>query len=146
MRVTHHASLASVVGVVTLIGFCVPAGAQSVRIDGGVVSRNTFGFYWETRLEPPTPGLGDAFSTTTGDGPGAIHRLMIDRSRRVYFGYDVVVEPLPEASSYRVSFQQLVTTPELRGDSWRTGHWMDATADAWRFRRRNRLGAAMCWR
>ena len=113
MRATQHASLLSVVGVVTLIGFRVPAGAQSVRIDGGVVSRNTFELYWETRLEPPTPGLGDAFSTMTTDGPGAIHRIMIDRARRVYFGYDVVVEPLPEANTYRVTFQQLVATPEF---------------------------------
>ena len=113
MRATLHPILVSVVGVMTLIGFCLPAGAQSVRIDGGVVSRNTFGFYWETRLEPPTPGLGDAFSTRTSDGPGAIHRIMIDRARRVYFGYDVVVEPLPEANTYRVTFQQLVATPEF---------------------------------
>ena len=83
----------------------VPADAQSLRIDGGVVSRNTFGFYWETRLEPPEPGLGDDFSTKTTDGPGAgaIHRIMVDRARRVYFGYDVVVEPLPEGNTYRVT-------------------------------------------
>ena len=31
----------------------------------------------------------------------------------MYFGYDVVVEPLPEANIYRVTFQQLVATPEL---------------------------------
>jgi hypothetical protein len=113
MNAIPRAVLAASVGLAAVLGLCVPAGAQSVRIDGGVVSRNTFGFYWETRLEPPTPGLGDAFSTMTTDGPGAIHRIMVDRARRVYFGYDVVVEPLPEANTYRVTFQQLGATPEL---------------------------------
>jgi hypothetical protein len=112
MRAIQHAGLVAVVGVV-MIGLSVPAGAQSVRIDGGVVSRSTFGFYWETRLEPPVPGLGDGFSTWTIDGPGAVHRIMVDRNRRVVFGYDVVVEPLPEANTYRVAFQQVVTTPEV---------------------------------
>jgi hypothetical protein len=113
MKAIQRAVFVASVGLMTWLALCVPAGAQSVRIDGGVVSRSTFGFYWETRLEPPVPGLGNDFSTSTTDGPGAIHRIMVDRARRVYFGYDVVVEPLPEANTYRVAFQQLVTTPEL---------------------------------
>jgi hypothetical protein len=85
----------------------------SERIDGGVVSRAQFGFYWETRLMPPTPALDEGFRTKTTNWPGPIHRIMVDRTRRIYFGYDVLIDTLPEANSYRVTFQQLVMTPEL---------------------------------
>jgi len=100
-------------GLVAVIGLCLPVFAQSSRIGGGAVSRSTFGFYWETRLEPPTPGLADSFGTVTTDGPEIINRIMLDRSRRMYFGYDVLVEVLPATNTYRVTFQQLVMTPEL---------------------------------
>jgi len=82
----------------------VPALAQSSRIGGGAVSRPTFGFYWETHLEPATPGLRESFGTvTTDEGPGTISRIMLDRSRQKYFGYDVLIEALPEIDHYRVT-------------------------------------------
>jgi hypothetical protein len=87
--------------------------AQSSRIGGGTVSRPTFGFYWETHLEPPAPGLADSFGTLTLDGPTAIDRLMLDRSRQMYFGYEVLIEALG-TNSYQLSFQPLVLTPDLK--------------------------------
>ena len=77
------------------------------------MSRSTFGFYWETHLEPPAPPLSDDFSTRTTNAPGTIHRIMLDRSRRVYFGYDVLIEALAETNTYRVTFQQLTIAPDL---------------------------------
>jgi hypothetical protein len=89
------------------------AVAQSSRIDGGVVSQDKFGFYWETRLVPPTPAPANNFRTATAYDPGVIHRLLMDRSRRAYVGYDALVVPLAEPNTYRVTFQQLQLTPEL---------------------------------
>jgi hypothetical protein len=85
----------------------------SNRIGGGVVSRERFGFHWETRIAPATPALAEGFSTTTTDATGVIHRVLLDRSGRTYFGYDVLVDVLPEANSYRLTFQPLVMTSAL---------------------------------
>lgn len=95
------------------ISLSAPGLAQSVRIDGGVVSRTTLGFYWETRLEPPKPELTDVFGTATNDASGLIHRVLWDRSHRIYVGYDVLVESLQETNTYRITFQALAMTPEL---------------------------------
>jgi hypothetical protein len=38
---------------------------------------------------------------------------MLDRSRRVYFGYDVKVEPLSNTNTYRLTFGALSMTPEM---------------------------------
>jgi hypothetical protein len=111
-------------GLVVCIGFvaalvtCLPAVAQSSRIDGGFVTleaRTTerFGFYWETRLDPSTPPLADTFSTGTANSDGVVHRVLFDRSRRMYVGYDVVVTRLSEANTFRVTFKELTMTPEL---------------------------------
>ena len=87
--------------------------AQSTRIDSGTVSQAKFGFYFETHLEPGTPPMSESFVGQTTDEPGVIHRVLLDRSGRVYAGYDVVVEVLPEPNTYRVSFQRLSMTPEI---------------------------------
>jgi hypothetical protein len=87
--------------------------AESNRIDGGVVPRDKFGFHWETRIAPAMPALANGFSTRTTDSTGVIHRIMLDRSGRTYFGYDVVVDVLPKANTYRLTFRPLVMTSEL---------------------------------
>jgi len=87
--------------------------SQSVRIDGGVVSKEKFGLHWETRIAPATPALSVGFSTTTTDSMGVIHRVMLDRTGRTYFGYDVRVDVLVEASTYRITFQPLAMTLEI---------------------------------
>ena len=89
--------------------------AQSSRIDGGTVSHslNKFGFYWETRLDPPTPPLADIFSTAIVDGPELIHRILLDPSQQIYVGYDVVVKALPEPNRYQVTFRSLTMTPKI---------------------------------
>jgi hypothetical protein len=88
--------------------------AQTSRIDGGSLSLERFGFYWETHLVPAVPALSDGFGTAAlSDPSGTIHRIMLDRSRRVYFGYDVKVEPLPNTNTYRLTFGTLSMTPEM---------------------------------
>jgi hypothetical protein len=86
--------------------------AASSRVDGGLVVRAGYGFYWETRVEPPAPALGDGFLTQSVDGADAIHRIMLDRRSRTYFGYDVVVAPMGEAGRYRVTFRPLTLSPQ----------------------------------
>ncbi|HET9129812.1 MAG TPA: hypothetical protein VFO86_02625, partial [Terriglobia bacterium] len=104
--------------------------SPSVRIDGGVVSREKFSFHWETRIAPSSPPLAEGFSTATTDSTGVIQRVMLDRSGRTYFGYDVAVDTLPQFDTYRVTFQPLVLTSQLaRGlymDSW--SQWMPLPA------------------
>jgi hypothetical protein len=104
--------------------------SPSVRIDGGVVSREKFAFHWETRILPATPPLAEGFSTTTTDTFGVIHRVMMDRSGRTYFGYDVLIDVLPENNSYRITFKPLVMTSTLaKGlemDQWSA--WMTLAA------------------
>jgi|SRR5688572_3739112 len=111
-----------------LIGCCVrPALGQSVRIDGGVVSQERFGFYWETRLSPGTPPLSDSFTTRTTEEPGVIHRILLDRAGRVFVGYTVRITVLTESPNiYQVRFERLAMTSEMSrrvmGDdasSWR---------------------------
>lgn len=97
-----------------LAGVCLlPAFAQTGVIAQGSVARQDFAFYWQSRLEPSTPPLANDLGYASGTNPKNknIYRVMIDRARRVYFGYEVHVEPLPQRM-YRVTFQQLDLTPE----------------------------------
>ncbi len=99
-----------------LAGACLlPAFAQTGVIAHGSVARKEFGFYWQTRLEPPSPPLSNSLGYAAGVNPknNDIYRVMIDRDRRVYFGYEVGIEPLPQGSKYRVAFQQLELPAEL---------------------------------
>ncbi len=59
--------------------------------------------------------MSESFVTQTTDEPGVIHRVLLDRSGRVYAGYDVIVTALAEPNTYRVSFQRLTMTPEIAG-------------------------------
>jgi hypothetical protein len=110
----NHQRSRCIVATVTVAAvlFAPSLWAQSSRIDGGTVSQNEFGFYWETRLEP-TPPFSDSITTATAHEPGVIHRLLLDRAQRVYVGYDALVVRLSEPDTYRVTFQRLGMTPAL---------------------------------
>lgn len=112
MRALSVLSLRALWAVVLVCA--VPVSAQSTRIDGGRVSQGqAFGFYWETHLEPAMPVLEDGFDASTTIVEGVIHRVMLDRERRVYFGYRVAVEVLRETNSYHLRFWPLTLTPGL---------------------------------
>jgi hypothetical protein len=98
-----------------LASLCLlPVFAQTGVISQGNVTRKDFAFYWQSRLEPPTPPLANDLGYGSGTNPknNNIYRVMIDRTRRVYFGYEVRVEPVLQSGTYRVAFQQLDLTPE----------------------------------
>jgi hypothetical protein len=96
--------------------------SPSIRIDGGGVSREKFDFHWETRISPASPPLAEGFGTTTTDSMGVIHRVMLDRSGRTYFGYDVLIDVLPEVNTYKVTFKPLVMTSTL-AQGWSMDRW-----------------------
>jgi hypothetical protein len=91
-----------------------------------VVQREKYSFHWETRIEPPAPNpIANGLTTRTSETNGVIHRIMIDRSGKTYFGYDLQIEALPENNNYRVTFRPLVMQLEMmegltlsRGVDW----------------------------
>ena len=92
----------------------VPAAAQSQRIGGGTTARKAFAFFWETHLDPPAPPLAQSFDTALLEGGNdVLQRVMLDRAQKTYFGYNVLVEPLPDRT-FRVTFQPLTMSPELQ--------------------------------
>jgi hypothetical protein len=100
-----------------------PVFAQSKRLLGGSAGGSKYHFFYDTFLEPSIPELGNLGGGTIG-GEGTIHRLMWDRRQRVYFGYDVAIEPLAEPNTYRMTFRELTLSSDdahvLGGDpsSW----------------------------
>jgi hypothetical protein len=92
-------------------------GRTSGRVDSGAITRGGEGgyaFLWETRLEPIVPAIGTLVGHAWRDEAGVFHRIIVDRERRVYFGYDLRIETLP-GKSYRLAFQSL-TMPATRAE------------------------------
>lgn len=78
---------------------------ESNLIGNGSVGRDKYVVFWESRIDPATPPMAASFVTrAVTDASPVIHRIMIDNSGRTYFGYDVLVEALPEPHAYRITF------------------------------------------
>ncbi len=109
-----------------------PAFAQTTRLEGGSTTLGNIVFYYETRLEPPVPPLGDSLSmliypsnganvSYSGTAPDTVHRVMLDRARKVYFGYDARISVVggrvtigqEDDRLYQVAFGPLTITPEI---------------------------------
>ena len=112
-RYRPHQILAFIIAL-TMVA-AAPASSQTRRIDSGTASMGTLAFYWHTDLNPPTPPLSSSFGTAFDTSANQVHRMLIDRAQRVYFGYTVRVEALAERNTFRLTFQPLSLTPELRG-------------------------------
>ena len=125
MRSTTY--LLGVIGVLVAIvsGELV---AQTTRVEGGVRSLAGVDFYWETRLVPPVPPVDERLRMVTlRSGTDTVHRVMMDSSRKVYFGYDarVTVDKSESETKYRITFGPLSSTPELH-------RILGADADTWK--------------
>ena len=124
-----------------------PAIAQTSRIDGGSTTLGDVVFYYETRLEPPVPPLGDSLTMLiypsnganvfyNGPAPDTVHRLMLDSARKVYFGYDArisVAGALGAAGQendrlYQVAFGPLTVTPEIERLLGAAAEWRQVPA------------------
>src|SRR5438132_1640673 len=117
-----------------MAGLCLPAVAQSRRIESGNASSDKFGFYFETHLDPPNPELANVHGGVVKD-TGVFHRYMLDQERNVYFGYDVSVEALPEVNAYRVTFNPLTVTSELKQRlfGYNPSSWTPLPTPGWGF-------------
>ena len=102
------------------------AGDPSTTLGTGVTSLPAFNYAWETLLVPFTPRLSSSVSMfVLTSGSDTMHRVMLDRRRKVYFGYDIRVLRLVQDGQpdrYQLTFSPLTVTDELRnllGDgSW----------------------------
>ena len=97
--------------LVLIAASVVTTHAQTSRIDGGTATLKGFALYWETHLNPPTPALSASFGTTYDEtAPNQVHRMLLDRSKRIYFGYTVRIEPQTEPNTFRLTFEPLSLT------------------------------------
>jgi hypothetical protein len=103
------------VSILLAAGLLVPAFGQTGVIAEGNVSTKEYAFYWQTRLEPPSPPLANSLGYGSGvnDKTGNIFRVMIDRMTRTYFGYEVRVEPLAQRNDFRMTFHPLDLSPKV---------------------------------
>lgn len=124
--------VAGVLALAVIVLVAAPASAQTGRVAGGSVSQPTFGFYWETRLDPTSPPLSGSFSTGATDEPGVVHRFMFDRTQNIFVGYDALVEVLPDPNTYRVTFRNLTMTRELL-DQFSGDRWSRMPTPGWEF-------------
>src|SRR5262245_7829592 len=73
-----------------------------------------------TRIEP----VGAGASRLPGGvyvGPGRVHHVIQDASRKRYFGYDIVLEPAPDGGSARLRIEPLQASSldqSVAGPGW----------------------------
>jgi hypothetical protein len=98
--------------LVLVISFCVLAFAQSGTIMSGSGSKDNVSFSYETRLEPPAPPLADGIGGGVVTGKSGLHRYLVDHIRRMYFGYDLMIESLQQTNRFIVTIRQITIGPE----------------------------------
>ena len=108
----------------------LPALAQSRRLMGGSAGGNKYQFFYETFLDPSMPELGNMSGGTIG-GDGIIHRFMSDRRQRVFFGYDISIDVLPQANTYRLTFNQLESESVRQILGTDAANWTQLPAPDW---------------
>ncbi len=101
------------ISVLLSAGLLVPAFGQTGVIAEGTVPGKGFQFYWQSRLEPPSPPMANkpGYGSGVNDKTGNIYRVMIDRANRIYSGYEVRVEPLAQRNDFRMTFHPLDLSP-----------------------------------
>jgi hypothetical protein len=115
---------------VAIFGLSAPALAESRRIMGGSAGGSKYQFFYDTFLDPSMPELGNMGGGTIG-GEGTITRFISDRRQRVYFGYDVTIEELPEPNTYRITFGQLTAERVRQLLSDEGAGWTQLPAPNW---------------
>jgi hypothetical protein len=79
-----------------------------IRFDNGITVAV------KTKTTPPnknTEGYGNLYSSDNYSG-NTFHRILTDINNKIYFGYDLVVEPSSEKGKYNISFKPLTKTPQ----------------------------------
>jgi len=93
---------------VLLIFSC--AGVTWGQLAGGNVSFDGLSISYETRLEPPLPGIA-RFGGGVITEKNVIKRHLCDFAQKKYFGYDLTLEPLKDGL-YLLRFSPLSITPQ----------------------------------
>lgn len=92
-----------------ILSLAVCSFAQERRLMYGQGGLGGYEFFFDTIVspgEPPVKTLGGGIRVD-----GQIHRVMIDKDSRSYFGYDVSVEVLSTPDTYRITFGPLTGGP-----------------------------------
>ena len=80
------------------------------QLASGIASSNGASVSYETRLEPPTPGISRSGGGTLTQN-NVIKRHLCDFAQKKYFGYDLTLEKLNDGR-YRLGFSPLSITPQ----------------------------------
>lgn len=79
----------------------------------------------KTETTPPTDSrgaFGNIYSYNETNSGNVIHRVMTDTKNKIYFGYDLEVEPLGEAGKFKISIKPLSKAPgQLIGQNNKSG-------------------------
>jgi len=94
-----------------LLTACLGMHAAQLMMSGSG-SQGRVAFRYETRIEPEIPGqkvneFGGGILVAKG-----FHRFVYDKTAKIYYGYDLVIEPRP-SGQFLVIFQPLSTLPEM---------------------------------
>lgn len=121
----------SVIAVALLAAFCLlppaPARGEGLALQDGksqvIVPMKSGAFVvFSTEAVPAgAPEVGAGFIESE-ERPNHIHRVFVDRKGELFFGYELLVEPVPAARQFRVSVRplsdeyvrQLVARPAFR--------------------------------
>src|ERR1700737_128853 len=98
--------------IVLTLGICLPALAQPHRIMSGSASTSKASFAYETQLEPPSPPFQGRVIGGVVTNAAGIHRDVAFPAEHKYIGYDISIEPAPQANTYEVTFRPLSLGPE----------------------------------
>ena len=108
------------ISVLLSAGLLVPAFGQTGVIAGGQPFRaKNSRFYWQSRLEPPSPPLANKPGIRIGvnDKTGNIYRVMIDRTDAAsYSGYEVRVRASAAAQRFPDDLSPAGSQPEGAGE------------------------------
>lgn len=105
------------ISLILLIGLSISelAHAQGITIAaGGRPGPPGIAPVFEFKIEPPNPpfpqGFAGSFSFMTSNLTGenvTAHRYLRDETNHIFLGYDLLIEPQPQADTYRVTFLEL---------------------------------------
>ncbi len=95
--------------LIRLLVLCQLTGIAFAQIMSGSVTIDGVSFTYETRLEPPSPGI-----SSTGGGTltekRVVKRHICDFVQKTYYGYDLTMDTLADGR-YRLTFSPLTITP-----------------------------------
>jgi hypothetical protein len=92
-----------------LLAFLLLATAGWAQLLTGSASTNGVSFRFETRLEPPAPGISKVGGGTLTE-KNIAKRHVCDFEQRTYFGYDITASPLADGR-YQFTISPLTITP-----------------------------------